>query len=170
MSTPGAGPGRSTPTGSANAADVVRGLSEVDALALTIWGESRQETPDGQIAVGQVILHRLHSGHWGHRINDVVCARSQFSCHWVWGGRDNHARVLAMAQALDAGEAVQSESWRQCRWIAQGLLDGMVVRDLVRGSTNYLTADLLKSGLAPRWANEMEIRARVGAHVFGVAK
>jgi len=152
------------------AADVVRGLSEADALGVTIWGEARAETPDGQIAVGQVILHRLTSGHWGHKVNDVVCARSQFSCLWPWGGAQNHERVLGLAQALAAGETVQSESWRQCRWIAQGLLDGAVTRDLVRGSVNYLTTDLLKSGLGPKWANEMDIRARIGAHVFGVAK
>ena len=152
------------------AASVVRQLGELDALAVVIWGESRAETPDGQIAVGQVILHRLRSGHWGHLVNDVVCARSQFSCLWPWGGRENHERVLAMAQALASGEAVKSETWTQCRWIAAGLLEGMVIRDLVRGSTNYLTADLLKSGLAPKWATEMEIRAKVGAHVFGCAK
>lgn len=152
------------------AADIVRGLSEIDALALTTWGEARAETPDGQIAVGQVILHRLRTGHWGHTVNEVVTARSQFSCLWPWGGRDNHERCLALAQLLADGETVDSESFRQCRWIAQGLLDGMVARDLVRGSLNYLTADLLKSGLGPKWANEMEIRARVGNHVFGTAR
>ena len=89
---PGAGKAGASTGAGVTAAVVVRTLAEVDALALTIWGESRAETPDGQIAVGQVILHRLRSGHWGHMVNDVVCARSQFSCLWPWGGRAKRGR------------------------------------------------------------------------------
>jgi len=161
--------GASTSTATAKrAADVVRGLTEIDALSIVIWGEARAETPDGQIAVGQVVLNRLRSGHWGHTVVEVVTSRSQFSCLWPWGGKDNHERVMATAEALVRGEAVASESFRQCRWIAAGLLDGVVMRDLTHGASHYLTTDLLKSGLAPGWAKSWQQTAVVGRHAFGV--
>ncbi len=145
----------------------MRQLSDEDALALVIWGEARAESPDGQIAVGQVVLHRLRAGTWGNTVAQVVTARSQFSCFWPWGGAQNHDRVRGVSEALAAGQAVTSERFAQARWIAQGLLAGLVVDDLVHGAMHYLTTDLLKSGLAPVWAVTMDITARIGAHTFG---
>ena len=149
---------------------MVRALSEADALGVVIWGEARAETPDGQIAVGQVILARLRTGRWGHTVPEVVTARAQFSCLWPWGGGENHARVRELALALHDGVRVDSASWRQCRWIAAGLLAGNVTRDLVHDATHYLTTALLKSGKAPVWALTMGVTAIVGHHTFGIPR
>jgi len=156
-------------TGGAVAADVARGLADLPALGLVVWAEARGETPDGQVAVAQVVTNRRASGRWGQTIAQVVTARSQFSGLWPWGGAANHERVLALARALADGAAVTHEGWRQCVWVARGVLEGDVERDVTRGSTHYLTTALLRSGLAPAWTQTWQPRAVIGAHTFGVA-
>jgi spore germination cell wall hydrolase CwlJ-like protein len=140
-------------------------LSELAALMLTIYGEARAETPDGQIAVAQVVMHRLRRGRWGHTIQAVVGAKAQFSCWWKFGGLQNWERVQAMARTVLAGTV--APELRQACWIAEGVFGERVTRDLVRGATHYLTADLLRSGHAPAWTRGMTITAHIGGHVFG---
>lgn len=157
-------PGASTRTaGATAAADVLSRLSDVQALAVTVYGEARNETPDGQIAVAQVVLHRLRRGRWGRTVRDVVGARLQFSCWWPAGGRQNFERVLQVAEAVAIGAV--PDSLRQCLWIADGVLSGQVTRDLVQGATHYLTADLLRTD-PPAWTRGASVLAHVGAHVF----
>jgi hypothetical protein len=150
------------------AADVLPALSEVAALALTIWGEARNESPHGQIAVGQVILHRRATGRWGATVNSVVGARLQFSCWWPQGGQANYAALMATTQRVLRGEAPKGLG--PCLWVAGGLLDGLLARDLVKGATHYMTRELWLSK-PPAWARGVVPVATVDAHVFfaGVA-
>lgn len=157
-------PGASGTTGGARAAaDVLPALSEVAALAVTIWGEARNETPNGQIAVGQVVLNRRAAGRWGATVNSVVGARLQFSCWWAAGGRANWQAVLDMATRVARGEAPRELA--QCLWVAGGLLDRLITRDLVRGATHYVTAELLRTA-PPAWAQGQAPVATVDRHVF----
>lgn len=146
-----------------DARDVIAGLSEAMALALTVWGEARNETPNGQIAVGQVVLNRRAAGRWGTTVNSVVGARLQFSCWWAAGGRANWQAVLDMATRVARGEAPRELA--QCLWVAGGLLDRLITRDLVRGATHYVTAELLRTA-PPAWAQGQAPLAKVDRHVF----
>lgn len=150
------------------AADVLPGLSELSALAVTLFGEARGESPDGMVAVAQVILHRRASGRWGPSVNSVVGARLQFSCWWPQGGESNFTRVLSVAQRVREGRVVPE--LHPCLWVAAGVLDGAWSRDLVAGATHYLTRDLWLS-TPPKWARGVVPVATVGSHVFlaGVA-
>lgn len=145
------------------AADVLPALSEVAALALTIYGEARGLTPNGQIAVGQVVLHRRTTGRWGATVNRVVGARLQFSCWWPQGGEANCRATLAMATQVARGEGPRALA--PCLWVAAGLLDGMLARDLVQGATHYLTAALWRTN-PPAWAQGQRPLAEVDGHVF----
>ena len=156
--------GASGTTGGATAAvDVLPVLSEVAALAVTIWGEARAETPNGQIAVGQVVLNRRAAGRWGATVNSVVGARLQFSCWWAAGGVENFRAVLDLATRVARGDAPRELA--QCLWVAGGLLDRLITRDLVRGATHYLTAELLRTA-PPAWAQGQTPVAKLDRHVF----
>lgn len=156
--------GRSTSSAGATAAgDVLPRLSELAALAITIFGEARNESPNGMIAVGQVVLHRRALGRWGRSVNSVVGARLQFSCWWPQGGAANYRRVLAVAEKVRRGEPV--EELRPCLWVAAGLLDGAWGRDLVAGSTHYMTRELWLRK-PPKWAAGVVPVASVDSHVF----
>jgi|GEM_PF-953764 len=152
-----------TTAGAMRAHDVLPGLSELAALSLTIFGEARGESPSGMVAVGQVILHRRASGRWGRTVNSVVGARLQFSCWWPQGGAENFARLMAIAQQVQHGEVVPA--LRPSLWVAAGLLDGAWTRDLVRGSTHYMTRALWLSK-PPAWARGVVPVATVDSHVF----
>lgn len=53
---------------------------DINLLATIVTLESGGESYDGQLAVANVIINRLLSGHWGNTIADVVYAPYQFSC------------------------------------------------------------------------------------------
>ncbi len=53
---------------------------DINLLATIVTLESGGECYDGQLAVANVIINRLLSGHWGDTVADVVYAPYQFSC------------------------------------------------------------------------------------------
>ncbi len=53
---------------------------DINLLATIVTLESGGESYDGQLAVANVIINRLNSGHWGNTVADVVYAPNQFSC------------------------------------------------------------------------------------------
>lgn len=52
---------------------------ELRMLARVITREAGGESYDGQLAVGNVIMNRVFSGHWGNTIESVINAPNQFS-------------------------------------------------------------------------------------------
>lgn len=142
---------------------LTQALGLIGSPALTIWGEARNLSPDGQIAVGQVIMHRLTTGRWGTTVSDVVGARLQFSCWWRDGGKENAEAVHAMAGRVLA-EGFPREL-RQCQWIAQGLMGNLITDDLVHGATHYMTKALWQTKKV-KWAIGLMPVAHVGNHVF----
>ena len=53
---------------------------DINLLATIVTLESGGESYDGQLAVANVIINRMNSGHWGSTVADVVYAPYQFSC------------------------------------------------------------------------------------------
>lgn len=53
---------------------------DINLLATIVTLESGGESYEGQLAVANVIINRLQSGHWGTTVADVVYAPYQFSC------------------------------------------------------------------------------------------
>lgn len=137
-------------------------LSSLDAVALTLWGEARNEPIEGIVGVANVIRHRqLQSGRaW----RTVVHQRLQFSCWWPQGGAANYERVTALARRVVAGQAITTASWQECLWVADGVMTGRV-RDNVKGARHYLTTALLKTN-PPAWARGASRVTELGAHTF----
>lgn len=137
-------------------------LSPRDVLALTLLGEARGEPIEGKIAVACVIRNRLEfgAGRYGDSLERVCLKPKQFSC---WNSSDPNLRVLqAFAAAMAKGEAIVDPIYRECEWVADGLLKG-VIQPRVGKATHYYSVTL---GKPPKWAEGAQWVARVGRHLF----
>lgn len=127
-------------------------------LALLIWGESRGESVQGQIAVACVVRNRLKRT--GGRWRDICLAAEQFSC---FNEGDPNAGPIARA-AVNLMTSLPTPELAQSLWIADGVMSG-VVKDNTNGSLNYLTSALLKTK-PPAWAKNKTVLAVIGQHSF----
>jgi spore germination cell wall hydrolase CwlJ-like protein len=139
-------------------------LSPAEILALTIYGESRGERIEGQIAVGCVIRNRLLlSPKVYQSYHDVCLAKLQFSC---WNEDDpNRPVLLELANTMILGQYTADRVLKQCLWIAKGIEDWSIL-DNVNSSTHYLTTDLFDNK-RPSWARVIRSNpVDIGHHVF----
>jgi N-acetylmuramoyl-L-alanine amidase len=141
--------------------------SDLRALSLTLYGEGRGEPIEGRIAIGSIIRNRAKTRYCGESIAAVCLWPWQFSC-WNPGADENHAHLLAVAQALAAGgpppwTGLERGIYDETCWVASGLLEGLI-RDRVAGARHYMT--LRQFTEDPKWARGRTPAARIGRHVF----
>lgn len=146
------------------------GLSDYDALWLTLWAECRGEPVEGKIAVASVIRNRamFGAGRFGQGYKGVCLKPKQFSC-WNPGTDANHVRLMAMAEKVVADYAIRSmlvydDLTREIQYLAQGIMGGQL-RSNVGSCDHYLTTDLF-TRKPPVWAKGRTPKAFVGAHTF----
>lgn len=58
--------------------DINLTLAQKQLLARVVWAEARGESPEGQQAVAEVVLNRIHSVNFPDNIWDVIFAEGQF--------------------------------------------------------------------------------------------
>jgi spore germination cell wall hydrolase CwlJ-like protein len=132
-------------------------LSENDraCLASAIYHEARGEPADGQIAVAQVVLNRVHSGRWPGSICGVVYQNARrgvkcqfsFACH----------RHVAKPKAGDA-------TWDNAVALADAVASGKAsAAGEVARATHYHTV-----AVRPIWRLGLKPLGRIGRHVFYV--
>lgn len=141
------------------AAETAHGLSDLDVMALTLWGEARGESLDGKAAVAWVITNRAHRRH--QSIKDICLAKAQFSCWWRVGGAANYEALSLLAAQINQRTDPLLE---ECRWVAEGVLKG-VIWDRTHEADHYLTT-MLYEAAPPSWAETMPVSAVVGRHTF----
>lgn len=130
-------------------------------LALCVWGESRNQPVEGQIAVANVVRNRLKRAiNTAPRWRDVCLAPEQFSC---FNDDDPNAGPIARA-AVNLMTAMPTPELAQALWIADGVMSG-AVKDNSRGATHYLTSALLHAH-PPSWARNQPVLTTIGAHAF----
>lgn len=127
---------------------------DVDALARTIYGESRGEELAGMHAVGWVVVNRVRRGapRFPSTVAGVVKQRHQFTC---WSPTDPNAKLCAAVTEADPLFAL-------ALYAAAGVLSGEV-RDTTGGADHY-HADYMKP--FPSWAAKMKQTKKIGAHIF----
>ena len=82
--------------------------TELHCLAKNIYMEARGESLEGQIAVAQVTLNRVHDPSYHSTVCGVVYAYKQFS--WTLGKRKQVVDQKAWRAALDISRAVLTQS------------------------------------------------------------
>ena len=144
--------------------DEMLALTDTEALALTIYGEARGESIEGQIAVACVIRNRVNSQNKTY--TEICQAPFQFSC---WNPFDvNYSVLNNYANQMIAQKTIIDPTLNQCIWIATGIISNSIL-DNTKGALNYVTMSLLISGNAPRWAQNMTNKIQIGNQMFGTA-
>jgi spore germination cell wall hydrolase CwlJ-like protein len=120
-------------------------------LAEAVYFEARGESEEGQAAVAQVILNRVHSEHYPDSVCDVVYQnrnrknRCQFS--FACDGRDDRIR--------------NNDAWSTAQRIAREVGEGRTWLEEVSYATHY-HATYVK----PRWIRDMVKQDKIGRHIF----
>lgn len=126
-----------------NAADPVR------AVAATIWGEARGESPEGMLAVACVIRNRVQDPcWWGNDWSGVCTAPKQFSCWWDRQG----IRVRTVYE--------NDPKFAKCLEIAEAVISGRA-EDITGGADHYHTG-----AVSPSWSKGVTPVKVIGAHRF----
>lgn len=157
---------------------LIERLTDVQAVALTMYGEARGEREGGtsveeRIAVGCVIRNRVKTPHkFGTSFKGVCLQRGQFSCWWEFGGLDNYRHMQAVTAAMtgQSGFPVlrksEADLLMESQFLADGIVGGMLL-DSTRGATHYYAPAAMKPiGRIPVWAVGKHQLARIGGHLF----
>jgi len=144
--------------------------TDVQMVALILYGEARSEPVQGIVAVGSVIRNRvntdLHNDKkpdwWGEGYKGVCAQSWQFSCLHPKGGEGNYTRVRDFAERLISGQPITAANERQCIWVAHGIVGNYAI-DPTKGSNHYHTATMTPR---PTWAKGHTPAVQVGGHSF----
>lgn len=145
------------------------GLSDIQIVACTLYGEARSEPTEGIIAVACVIRNRvttdIGSDHkpdwWGEGYKGVCLKKWQFSCWLPEGGEGNHKKLAKLVADLKAG-TVSDSRYKECAWIATGVVNDWC-RDITGGADHYHVAGMMPR---PDWAQHVHPIKQVARHVF----
>ena len=141
--------------------EIIAALSERNVVALTLFGEVRNEPILGILAVACVIRNRVAIKYRGTTYREVCLAPWQFSCWKKEGGAANHAALMAMAESLVSGDAAKDGVFAVCAYVAGETMRG-VFRDRVGSCRHYYAAGTPE----PAWAKGKTPAYTVGHHLF----
>lgn len=132
---------------------------ELKALALTMWGEARNQGEEGMRAVGHVIRNRAAKNKpklFGSGIEGVAHAPKQFS---AWNKGDPNRQRMNNIDDLKPG-TLDYTRWEEAQKLAASILNGSDA-DPTKGSVYYHT-----TAVSPKWAQNAEPVAKIGNHLF----
>src|SRR5690606_17406987 len=115
-------------------------LNSVIILALTIYGEARNQTILGQVAVGCVIRNRLKKISSYEASYKKVCLKpKQFSC---WNeGDPNRSKLEELAEKIYLVQEIKDKLFEQCLFVARGIYSDVIL-DVTKKADHYLTKKL----------------------------
>lgn len=132
--------------------------NDYDAMRRTIYGEARNQSLEGQIAVAWVIKNRAAApGWWGSTIESVCFKPWQFSC---WNKNDPNLEKIRAASE-------NSPAFIRASGVAALTLLGDLP-DPTQGATSYHTiqAPVGTKLWPPDWAAKLEKTVVIGDHIF----
>lgn len=126
-----------------------------------VWAEARGEPWLGMLSVAYVILNRAKRYKW--LVRKVILKPLHFS---AFNKNDPNRDKMLTAHT--------SKIWEDCEDAWRAAVEGSAP-DPTAGSTHYVTTKLYNAVLSNKgtrgqqWIKQMQIRARIGNHVFGWA-
>lgn len=115
-------------------------------LATAIFFEARNQSVDGQMAVGEVIINRMIDEQWPDTICGVVYQSKQFS--FTHDGLSD-----------DPTTYLEPNAWRVAQLIAHNIQHDRHLIGLT--SVYYHTVDV-----HPHWLHDMQLDGQIGDHLF----
>lgn len=132
-STHSTGNGSGSGAGNNNADGAAASAGDLELLSTIIYCEAGNQSYEGQLAVGSVIMNRVASSSFPNTISGVIYQSGQFSP--VASGRFAHALAAGLgSQCTSAAQAVLNGNRNvDCLYfrIDNGLIDGLVIGDHV---------------------------------------
>jgi spore germination cell wall hydrolase CwlJ-like protein len=122
-------------------------------LADAIYFEARGEPVRGQMAVAQVVINRVFSGHYPNNI-----------CGVVYQSTRRHRRLRCQFSFTCDGipdRITEPDAWERATRIARDALDGNFWLNDIGKATHYHAR-----WVYPRWVHEMRRLDRIGVHTF----
>lgn len=136
-------------------------LTDTEALVLTVYGEARGESIEGQVAVMNVIMNRAKTRH--RTIKEICFEPKQFSC---WNFSDPNFPILKeLAEKAINSDLPNEGILSQIKYLAAGVL-GNYFRDNTVGAEYYMTNALFNSDKRPSWALKPHSVIVIGKHTF----
>lgn len=126
-------------------------LAEHRCLSEVLYYEARGEGTDGQMAVAEVIFHRLRHGNYGHSI-----------CAVVYEGSGTHSCQFSFACHGQLAQRKTPTAWRRAETLAARILTG----ETQLGDTTGDATSFHAASVSPDWADNMVRTVRIGNHVF----
>jgi spore germination cell wall hydrolase CwlJ-like protein len=121
--------------------------AEKDLITRTIWGEARDQSFNGMVAIAEVVLTRMRA--FSCSAEKVIKAKKQFSC---WNPKDpNRQKMLRLNK--------QSKGYKLAWRAMEAALAGSNSKAL--GASHYHTKQV-----KPKWAAGQKTVAVIGSHHF----
>lgn len=147
----------SLPVGGRVAADP----AQLKCLAVTVYGEARGESEQGQIAVAYTVLNRAKDKSLCH----VALAPKQYSIF----NNNPELRAAAKSQHILPRQknVIDQKSWERAVKVAKIVIHGMVP-DPTNGATHYLAPAVMKSKRYryPLWSRQYTLVSTIDGHKF----
>jgi len=128
---------------------------ERECLAKAIYWEARNQSLEGRVAVGQVIINRVNAGLWRDSVCGVIYQGCQFS--WVCEGKAKRNLYKLKDQA-------EKTAWAEAIALANELLiEYNDIEDITNGAV-YFHAHYVR----PYWSKwkKIERTVRIDDHIF----
>jgi spore germination cell wall hydrolase CwlJ-like protein len=126
-------------------------LAEHRCLSEVMYYEARGEGTDGEMAVAEVVFHRLRHGNYGHSI-----------CGVVYEGAAGSGCQFSFACNGELAQRKSPVAWHTTEILAARILAGEVaLRDITGDATHFHAVSV-----NPDWADNMERTVQIGNHVF----
>lgn len=133
-------------------------FSDLEILALTLWGEARGEGTEGMEAVASVIVNRAKSGikWWGQNVRQICLKPYQFSC---WLKSDPNRQKLM-------GVTTQDPQYSIALGIAAMAIGG-TLDDASCHADSYFDR---RMSIPPKWANGLWTCTEIGHQLFYITE
>lgn len=131
--------------------------SEEYCMSLNIYYEARSSNLADQAAVADVVMNRVHDRRYPDTICKVVKQGQQYSsgamkrnkCQFSWycDGKNDNPRDI--------------DNWMQAQNLAYNVIYNNKYRGITEGATHYHA-----TYVDPRWAKDLQLVGRIGAHIY----
>jgi spore germination cell wall hydrolase CwlJ-like protein len=126
-------------------------LAEHRCLSEVMYYEARGEGTNGEMAIAEVVFHRLRHGKYGHSI-----------CAVVYEGAGSPGCQFSFTCNGELAQRKSYASWRASETLAARILTGEIALGDTTGQATHFHA----ISVQPDWADDMERTVQIGNHVF----
>lgn len=117
-----------TPEQIQEAMQFLRNATPQESVFRLLFGECRGQPIEAQVGVGSSVRNRVRDARWSDTWQSVCLQPKQFSC---FNAGDPNFEKLMDPEAHEKPEVIQ-----QLRWVARGIVDGLLL-DNVKGANHY---------------------------------